>query len=135
MTQVGFQLGALDLCRLYDGHKPSDTVWETIELAQLLESYGYGRYWLAEHHTADVAHSSPEILTPIVAGLTRRIIVGPAGVLLRFHSPLKVAKDFRLLHTLYPGRVDLGLARGGVPEIIEKELRQSSKPDELTYKD
>jgi luciferase family oxidoreductase group 1 len=38
-------------------------------------------------------------------------------VLLPHYSPLKVAESFRVLHALYPGRVDLGVGRapGGTP--------------------
>ena len=37
---------------------------------------------------------------------------GPAGILLRYRSPFGVANTFRCLEALYPGRVDLGIARG-----------------------
>jgi luciferase family oxidoreductase group 1 len=38
-------------------------------------------------------------------------------VLLPYYSPLKVAESFRVLHALYPGRIDLGIGRapGGGP--------------------
>ncbi len=108
-----FTVGALDLSPVFRGTKPSEALWATLELAPLVESFGYSRYWLAEHHGSGVAHSSPELLVPVISGLTERIRVGTAGVLLRRYSPLKVAENFRLLHALYPGRIDLGIARGG----------------------
>lgn len=107
-----FSLGALDLSPVYPGKTAQDAVWETLELAPRVEEFGYSRYWLAEHHGPRIAHSSPELLLPVVAGLTQRMRIGTAGVLLLFYSPLKVAKNFRLLHSIYPDRVDLGLARG-----------------------
>ena len=50
----------------------------------------------------------------MLAGVTKRMRIGTAGVLLRLYSPYKVAENFRLLHTIFPRRIDLGLARGFV---------------------
>jgi luciferase family oxidoreductase group 1 len=83
-----------------------------IEIAPVVDALGYSRYWLAEHHLWKGRCASPDILTALVAGLTERIRVGPGGVILNFRSPLKVAEDFRLLSTVFPDRIDLGLARG-----------------------
>lgn len=96
------RLGVLDLAH---------PQW-AIALAPLAESLGYSRYWLAEHHGDPAQSGSPEVLTAIVAALTTRLRVGPAGVLLRYYSPYKVAQNLRLLEDAYPGRIDLGVARG-----------------------
>ena len=51
--------------------------------------------------------------------MTERIRVGPAGILLPFYSPLKVASNALLAERLFPGRIDLGLARGGAaPQVV-----------------
>lgn len=81
-------------------------------LAQLADRLGYRRYWLAEHHnTGGLAGSAPEVLIARVASATGRIRVGSGGVMLSHYSPLKVAETFRLLHALFPGRIDLGIGR------------------------
>jgi luciferase family oxidoreductase group 1 len=109
--------------------RPDDALWATLELAPRLEALGYSRYWLAEHHIPTVAHSSPEILLPVLAGVTERLRVGTAGVLLGYYSPFKVASDFRLLNTLFPDRIDLGIARAGVhPEIEQLLLEGAAAP-------
>ena len=84
---------------------------ETIRMAQQLEAYGYHRLWLSEHHDQAAFSGSPLILTAIIAGITQRMRIGPAGVLLPYHSPLKVAEDVRMLELAFPGRIDLGIAR------------------------
>jgi luciferase family oxidoreductase group 1 len=129
-----FELGALDLCRVRDGVRHSEMIWETLDLAPRLETFGYSRYWIAEHHSEQVAHSSPEVLIPILAGVTDRIRIGAAGVLLRYHSPFKVANSFRLLHAVFPRRIDLGLARGSVPELT-RELLLGRGVEETAYED
>jgi luciferase family oxidoreductase group 1 len=121
-----YEIGVLDLCHIHAGEKASDVLWNTIELAPKGEMLGYSRYWLGEHHSVDVAHSCPELLAGVLAGLTTNIRIGTAGILLQYYSPLKVAKSMRLLHALYPNRIDLGIARGRVPEITGKLLTGSS---------
>ena len=90
----------------------------TIDLARHAERLGYERYWIAEHHaTAAFASPAPEVLIARVAAETSTIRVGSGGVLLPHYSPMKVAETFRMLHALYPGRIDLGIGRapGGSP--------------------
>ncbi len=46
--------------------------------------------------------------------------MGVAGVLLKLHSPMRVAKTFRLMETFFPERIDLGVGAGHyTPEVIE----------------
>ena len=109
------------------GGTPADTIQETLELAQACDRLGYHRYWLAEHHsTPGLAGSSPEILIGQVAARTRRIRVGSGGVMLQHYSPLKVAENFRVLETLFPGRIDLGIGRApGSDQITARALQES----------
>ncbi|MBO0764403.1 MAG: LLM class flavin-dependent oxidoreductase [Hyphomicrobiaceae bacterium] len=88
------------------------SIRDTVALAQVCETLGYHRFWLSEHHNhASIAGSAPEILIAAIAGVTRRIRVGSAGVMLPHYSPLHVAEQFLVLEALAPGRIDLGLGR------------------------
>ncbi|MCE9650429.1 MAG: LLM class flavin-dependent oxidoreductase [Parvibaculum sp.] len=105
-------LSVLDQSPIRKGGTAAEALANTIDLARHAERLGYSRYWLAEHHnTASFAGSAPEVMIAAVAGATSHIHVGSAGVMLPHYSPLKVAELFRLLETLYPGRIDLGLGR------------------------
>jgi luciferase family oxidoreductase group 1 len=86
-------------------------VRETLTMARVLDECGYHRLWFSEHHGPGAHSASPLMMTSIAAAITRRIRVGPAGVLLNYHSPLQVASDTRLLELAFPGRIDLGIAR------------------------
>jgi alkanesulfonate monooxygenase SsuD/methylene tetrahydromethanopterin reductase-like flavin-dependent oxidoreductase (luciferase family) len=44
--------------------------------------------------------------------LTARIRLGTGGVCLGYGNPYRIAEDARLAHYLFPGRLDLGVARG-----------------------
>ena len=105
-------LSVLDQSPICSGRSAADAINETIEMARATERYGYHRYWLAEHHATDTfAGSAPEIMVARVAEATSEIRVGSGGVMLSHYSPLKVAEVFRLLETMYPGRIDLGIGR------------------------
>jgi luciferase family oxidoreductase group 1 len=106
------KLGVVDQSPVRTGGTAADAVRETLELARACERLGYGRYWLAEHHsTNSFAGSAPEVLIPMVAAATETMRVGSGGVLLTHYSPFKVAEQFRMLETLFPGRIDLGIGR------------------------
>ena len=77
----------------------------------LLLSQGEWARHHEHHNTQGLAGSSPEVLIARVAAETLRIRVGSGGVMLSHYSPLKVAESFRVLHALYPGRIDLGIGR------------------------
>lgn len=115
-------IGVLDFCDTGAGDDSRLGLLNSIETAVLADQLGFSRYWLTEHWTAGVSTPSPEVLTPVIAGLTERIRVGPAGVLLPFYSPLKVACNALLAEGLFPGRIDLGLAKGGADEATREAL-------------
>ena len=102
----------LDQSPIRSGGTAADALNESVKLAQLAESLGYDRYWVAEHHGSNsFAGSSPEVLISRIAALTNTIRVGSGGVMLPHYSPYKVAENFNLLETMYPGRIDLGIGR------------------------
>jgi luciferase family oxidoreductase group 1 len=106
------RLSVLDQSPIRSGGTAADAIHETLELAQVCERLGYHRYWLAEHHSSrGLAGTSPEVLIGQVAARTSRIRVGSGGVMLSHYSALKVAEQFRVLETLFPGRIDLGIGR------------------------
>ncbi len=107
-----FAISVLDLVAMRAGEPVSSAVARSVELAQLAESLGYKRYWLAEHHSiAGLACSATSVLIGHVAAATKSIRVGSGGVMLPNHAPLVVAEQFGTLEALYPGRIDLGLGR------------------------
>lgn len=106
------QLSVLDQSPVRDGGTAAQAFKETLELAVVTEALGYHRYWVAEHHSlANLAGTSPEILIGQIAARTSRIRVGSGGVMLSHYSALKVAENFRVLESLFPGRIDLGIGR------------------------
>jgi luciferase family oxidoreductase group 1 len=106
------RFGVLDQSPIRAGGTAADAVAETLELAQACDRWGYHRYWLAEHHASrGLAGSTPEVLIAHIAAHTSDLRVGSGGVMLSHYSALKVAENFRMLETLHPGRIDLGIGR------------------------
>ncbi|MFN8523631.1 MAG: LLM class flavin-dependent oxidoreductase [Chloroflexota bacterium] len=124
------RLSVLDQSPIRSGGSAADAIRETLDLAVLAERLGYHRYWLAEHHsTPSLAGSSPEILIGQVAARTSKIRVGSGGVMLSHYSPFKVAENFRVLETLFPGRIDLGIGRApGSDQLTARALQPGSTP-------
>jgi len=126
-------LSVLDQSPIRSGGTAADALHETLELAQLADRLGYHRYWLAEHHsTSGLAGSSPEILIGQVAARTSGIRVGSGGVMLSHYSALKVAESFRVLETLFPGRIDLGIGRApGSDQLTARALGAGASRENL----
>ncbi len=116
----------LDLAPVTEGSHPGEAFRNTLDLAQLAESLGYRRYWLAEHHNMPgIASAATAVLIGHVAGGTSTIRVGAGGIMLPNHAPLQVAEQFGTLASLYPDRIDLGLGRApGTDQPTAKALRR-----------
>ncbi|WP_310139743.1 MsnO8 family LLM class oxidoreductase [Paenibacillus amylolyticus] len=111
-------LGVLDLVPRLGGVSAEHALQQAVTLAQHAEEWGYLRYWTSEHHDMEeLASASPEVLLAHIGARTSSIRLGSGAVLLPHYSALKVAESFRLLASLYPGRIELGLGRapGGGP--------------------
>lgn len=128
-------ISVLDQSPIRAGATPADAVAETIELARLADRLGYHRYWVAEHHSSDgLAGSVPEILIARIGNETRQIRVGSGGVMLPHYAPLKVAETFRMLETMYPGRIDLGIGRApGSDQRTARALAYTRDPIPIEY--
>ncbi len=120
------RLSVLDQSPIRSGSTPAQAIAESIELAKACERWGYHRYWVAEHHSSEgLAGAAPEILAARLAAATATMRVGTGGVMLSHYSPLKVAEQFRMLETLYPGRIDLGIGRApGSDYVTARALAQ-----------
>lgn len=123
------KLSVLDQSPVKNGSNAADALQETIELARLCDQLGYHRYWVAEHHASDaLAGCSPEVLLGRLGAETKQIRIGSGGVMLPYYSPYKVAENFKILQTLYPGRVDLGVGRApGTDPFTAAAIRYGSR--------
>jgi len=125
-------ISILDLAPIVEGSDAAAALRNSLDLARHAETWGYRRYWVAEHHNMDgVASSATAVLVGHIAGGTTTIRVGSGGVMLPNHAPLVVAEQFGTLATLYPGRIDLGLGRApGTDRLTMQALRRHLAADD-----
>jgi luciferase family oxidoreductase group 1 len=122
------RLSVLDLVPVRSDQSTGDALAATRRLAQVADTAGFHRYWLAEHHNMPaVAATNPPLLIALVAGATSRIRVGSGGVMLPNHAPLVIAEQFALLEAAYPDRIDLGIGRApGTDPVTSYALRHGA---------
>ena len=105
-------ISILDLAPVILNETPREALRKSLDLAQHAETFGYKRYWVAEHHNmTGIASAATSVVIGYLAGGTSTIRVGSGGIMLPNHSPLVIAEQFGTLESLYPGRIDLGLGR------------------------
>ena len=125
----------LDLSPITQGSHPATSFKNTLALAQLTDTLGFHRYWMAEHHGMEgIASAATALLISHVAAHTNHLRVGAGGIMLPNHAPLVIAEQFGTLEALYPDRIDLGLGRApGSDQTTARALRRnlSSSPDDF----
>lgn len=125
-NEFNTQLSMLDLVAVREGGTVADALAIALRTAQHVETLGFNRYWVAEHHNMPgIASSATAVMVGHIAGGTSRIRVGSGGIMLPNHAPLVVAEAFGTLAELYPNRIDLGLGRApGTDQLTMRALRR-----------
>lgn len=122
-------LSVLDLAPINEGSTARQSLQNSADLAKHVDTWGFNRYWLAEHHSMPgIASSATSVVIGHIAGNTNHIRVGSGGVMLPNHASLVIAEQFGTLESLYPGRIDLGLGRApGSDQMAAYALRRDLK--------
>ena len=61
------KISVLDLAPVREGSNPGDALRNSRDLARHAESFGYERFWLAEHHNmVGIASAAPRPWTPLL---------------------------------------------------------------------
>ena len=87
-----------------------------IEEAILADEVGVDYIGIGEHHRADFAVSSPEMVLAAIASRTRRIRLGSAVTVLSSDDPIRVFQRFSTLDAMSSGRAEVMLGRGSFIE-------------------
>ena len=94
----------------------AQVIRNVIDEAVLADSLGVDFIGLGEHHRADFAISSPEIVLAAIAGRTKRIRLGSAVTVLSSDDPIRVFQRFATLDAAANGRAEVILGRGSFTE-------------------
>lgn len=111
---AGMRIGIFLLSARYPHQSHADVLETTLRAAATAESAGFDDVWLAEHHFMSYG-VCPSALTLAghLLGRTERIGVATAVSVLSTQHPVAVAEQANLLDQLCPGRLRLGVGRGG----------------------
>jgi probable LLM family oxidoreductase len=101
-----------------DGRLKSDAqvLRDVVAEAVLADQTGIDFIGLGEHHRADFAISSPEVVLSAIAGQTSRIHLGSAVTVLSSDDPVRVFQRFSTLNAISNGRAEVILGRGSFTE-------------------
>ena len=120
-------LSVLDLSPVPEGSDAGQALHNSLDLARHVETLGYRRYWMAEHHNMPgIASAATAVALAHIAACTSHIRVGAGGIMLPNHAPLLIAEQFGTLAALHPGRIDLGLGRApGSDQYTARAMRRN----------
>jgi luciferase family oxidoreductase group 1 len=124
-------LSVLDLSPVPEGSDAGQALRNSIDLARHVETLGFRRYWMAEHHNMPgIASAATAVALAHIAVATSTIRIGAGGIMLPNHAPLLIAEQFGTLAALHPGRIDLGLGRApGSDQIAARAMRRNLNAD------
>ena len=94
----------------------AQVIRDVIAEAVLADEVGVDFIGLGEHHRADFAISSPEMVLAAIAGQTKRIRLGSAVTVLSSDDPVRVFQRFSTLNAVSNGRAEVILGRGSFTE-------------------
>src|SRR6201996_7109816 len=98
------------------GLSHAQVIRNVIEEAVLADSLGIDFIGLGEHHRADFAVSSPEVVLAAIAAQSKRIRLGSAVTVLSSDDPIRVFQRFATLDAVSNGRAEVILGRGSFTE-------------------
>ena len=89
---------------------------EILEQVKLMDQVGLDVFAMGEHHRADYAVSSPEILLAAAASITNNIKLASGVTVLSSSEPVKVYEDFAMIELISKGRAEIFVGRGSFIE-------------------
>lgn len=121
MSKKSFELGLDTFGDITDGPdgKPlhaAQVIRNLVDEAVLADEVGVDFIGVGEHHRADFAVSSPEMVLAGIATRTTRIRLGSAVTVLSSDDPIRVFQRFATLDALSNGRAEVILGRGSFIE-------------------
>ncbi|KRC53535.1 MULTISPECIES: LLM class flavin-dependent oxidoreductase [unclassified Nocardioides] len=87
-----------------------------VEQAVLADQVGVDVFGIGEHHRADFAVTSPEMVLATIAARTERIRLGTAVTVLSSDDPVRLYERFATLDALSDGRAEITMGRGSFTE-------------------
>lgn len=94
----------------------SQVIRDVVAEGVLADRLGLDFFGIGEHHRADFAVSSPEMVLAAIASRTDRIRLGSAVTVLSSDEPVRVFQRFATLDAVSNGRAEIIVGRGSFTE-------------------
>ncbi|ONF73128.1 LLM class flavin-dependent oxidoreductase [Amycolatopsis keratiniphila] len=94
----------------------AEAIREVVAEGVLADQVGVDYFGVGEHHRAEMAVSSPDVVLAAIAGRTERIRLGTAVTVLSSDDPVRVYERFATLDAVSRGRAEVTLGRGSFTE-------------------
>jgi probable LLM family oxidoreductase len=94
----------------------AQVIRDVIEEGVLADQVGIDAFGVGEHHRADFAISTPDVVLAAIAGRTKRIWLGSAVTVLSSDDPIRVFQRFSTLNAASSGRAEVTVGRGSFIE-------------------
>src|SRR6201996_1921997 len=107
-----------DVTRGADGAQlaHAQVIRNVIDEGVLADQLGIDFIGLGEHHRADFAISSPEVVLAAIAARTKKIKLGSAVTVLSSDDPIRVFQRFSTVDAVSEGRAEVIVGRGSFTE-------------------
>lgn len=89
---------------------------EIVQQVKRMDEVGIDVFAMGEHHRADYAVSSPEMVLAAAASITKKIKLASGVTVLSSSEPVKVYEDFATLDLISNGRAEIFVGRGSFIE-------------------
>lgn len=109
----------------------AQVIRDVVEQAVLADELGVDAFTIGEHHRADFAVSSPEMVLAAIASRTSRMLLGTGVTVLSSDDPVRIYERFATLDAVSNGRAEIILGRGSFTESFPLFGYELSDYDEL----
>ncbi|MBC6450971.1 LLM class flavin-dependent oxidoreductase [Actinokineospora xionganensis] len=94
----------------------AEAIRQVVAEGVLADQVGVDYFGVGEHHRAEMAVSSPDVVLAAIAGQTDRIRLGTGVTVLSSDDPVRVYERFATLDAVSRGRAEVTLGRGSFTE-------------------
>lgn len=130
---VRVKYSGFSICEAAPGRPHAETLNHLLHEVEFADRAGMDGWFFAEHHS-NAGYSltpSPNLLIAAAAARTERIRLGTMVTVLPYHHPFRAAEEIRHLDALSGGRLEVGLARGGIPHEQAAHGLESADNEEM----
>jgi len=127
------KLGLFNLMTQRDASvTPRQIMEDTVAMVTLADEIGFDVAWFAEHHFSNYSVCpSPLMMASYCAGLTQKIRLGTAVLVLPLHNPVRLVQEIGLLDVQSAGRAVVGIGSGYQKYEFDRYHRKLSEKTEI----